>query len=138
MGNYPNVNIAALTEEQACDIFLTDYWKLSHAEELQPELQYMHVDTAYNMGVETAIRMLQILAFAPKSPGGDFEGAIDGKIGPATIEAAKKVTIEQYADARKQHYIEIAANNPFQKIYLRGWNNRVEEIVQMQLNNEIV
>jgi len=124
---YPGIDIENLTEEQAGLIYHTDYWNHCKCLNLPGALQYIVFDTAVNCGQGTAIMLLQKCAGIEQ----------DGIIGQQTFDAAQRVTIEQYADARKARYADIIFKNPQDKKFQTGWFNRVEKIVQMELNGEL-
>lgn len=125
---YPTLDIENLTQDKAESIYGTDYWLKCKISYLPESLQYMVFDTAVNCGQGTAIMILQ-------KAGGV---TADGLIGDHTIAAAEKVTIEMYADARKAHYNDVIIANPTDEKFRTGWFNRVEKIVQMQLNGELI
>ena len=56
--SYPNLNIKEITQNNAIDIYYRDYWLPSAADKLQGALSLIHFDTAVNMGVGTANKML--------------------------------------------------------------------------------
>lgn len=124
---YPDTDIDNLTEEHASAIYATDFFLKCKIQYLPEALQYIVFDTAVNCGQGTAIMLLQKLAGVKQ----------DGLIGQQTIDASNHVTIEQYADARKSHYNDIITKNPQDEKFRTGWFNRVEKIVQMQLNGEL-
>ena len=124
---YPGLDIENITLDQARLIYQADYWNHSKCPDLPEALQYMVFDTAVNCGQRTAIMLLQKCAGIKQ----------DGIIGQQTNDATKRITIEQYADARKLYYDNIVLKNPSQEKFKAGWINRVERIVQMQLNGEL-
>ena len=56
--SYPNVDIKALTQQQAEDIYFRDYWKASGADTLIEGLDLLVLDTAVLCGVGAAKAML--------------------------------------------------------------------------------
>jgi lysozyme family protein len=121
---HPGIDIASLTEEQAMDIYAKEYWVPSHCTDLKPELQYIHFDTAVNCGVGEAIKILQRAAGVKD----------DGIIGPLTIQAARYISLNAYAEQRINYYAGIVIKDPSQARFLKGWLNRVNAIVAMNLN----
>lgn len=83
-GAYPDVDIRALTEEQAANIYRTDYWDKVHADKLPAPLDLYTFDAAVLQGPRTAVRQLQ-RAVGAKA---------DGIMGRATQAAAKKAGAE--------------------------------------------
>src|SRR3990172_4420720 len=56
---YPNENIAELTIDKARAIYLKDYWQRGRCEELPADIRYIYFDTCVNMGIRTAVKLLQ-------------------------------------------------------------------------------
>lgn len=75
--SYPNVDIKALTRDEAIEIYRHDFWLRVHADVLHDVLAYQALDFAINSGIETAVRKIQAAAGV----------ADDGYWGPVT-EAA--------------------------------------------------
>ncbi len=75
---YPNLNIKALTVEDARNIYRKDYWEAVQAEQLPENMAFAVLDCAVNQGVGTACRLLQV----------SLDVNVDGVIGPKTIGAA--------------------------------------------------
>lgn len=57
---FPNVNIAALTQEEAVDIYRKAYWDPVAAEVTDPCLQILVFDTAVHSGVGTALSWVDV------------------------------------------------------------------------------
>ena len=91
----PDLDIAALTEERAKEIYEERYWN-KVALKLDPLLDMASYDTAVNVGVP---RVLRWLTECP-----DY---------PAMLQR------------RRQHYFEIVDKNPKLNKYVKGWENRV-------------
>lgn len=110
---YPNVNIATLTKEQAAEIYAKDYARPFL--DLHPALGYQMFDFAVNVGVDRAVRKLQLVLGV----------TVDGKLGPMTRAAIKDVhtvCVELLAE-RLEYYTDIQG---WQK-YGRGWARRVAD-----------
>jgi lysozyme family protein len=118
--SHPGVDIASLTQEQAIQLYIEEYWVPLHCANLKPGLQYMHFDTAVNCGVVAAVKMLQ--RAAKVTP--------DGIMGPETIVASMKISLPQYAIQRLAYYSEIVKNDNSQSKFYIGWVNRVRTIVE--------
>ncbi len=114
--SHPDVDIRALTETQAKEIYRTEYWGRVRADELPPKVGEVVADIAVNNGVTRAAKWLQEASGA----------APDGVIGPRTITAARRLNPETLALAlvhrREIFYRSIASGR--QAKYLRGWMNR--------------
>jgi hypothetical protein len=96
----PDIDVANLTKEQAAEIYRERYWNAVGANDLPPALAAAAFDTAVNMGVPTAKRLL---AAAGGSP-------------------------ERLLQLRRAEYERIAASNPEQQKFLKGWMNRVDKL----------
>lgn len=110
---YPELDIKNLTEEQAILIYEKDYWQKAGCDKLQPALQYIHFDTAVNMGIATAVKLLQQAAGITE----------DGIIGPATLAKSEAVSPSEYLIYRLAHYVDIVARNPVQLKFMKGWTS---------------
>lgn len=112
---YPNVNIRALTRQNAIDIYYRDFWVASKANQLAPALAFQMLDAAVNHGVGQAERWLQRAVGV----------ADDGVIGPLTLAAVAKKdladTILLFNAQRLDFYAALSKGN----IYWRGWIRRV-------------
>ncbi|MFM9943198.1 MAG: TIGR02594 family protein [Hyphomicrobiaceae bacterium] len=97
-------------------IYLERYWRPAHSPELPPALALFHFDTAVNMGVGTAARLLQDA----------LDVTIDGEIGPETLAAVRAANLPallaRYADLRRRRY---RALSHFWR-FGRGWLARVD------------
>jgi lysozyme family protein len=112
---YPNLNIRSLTREDAMDIYRRDYWLPIKGDQLPPAVAIYLMDTAVNVGVSRAIRMLQKVV-----------GAVDdGSIGPKTIEAVKATpnALQLLDAARLAYYRRL----PTFATFGRGWTRRAAE-----------
>lgn len=101
--SYPNLDIKALTRDQAVAIYRADFWARVHADEMPAELAFQALDFAVNSGPETALRYLQRVIGV----------ADDGHWGPITRAAAQK------ADATHAALL-IAERQDFQR-KLKNW-----------------
>lgn len=125
---YPELNIAALTEDEACAIYQRDYWRAIRGDELPGPLALAVFDGAVNHGVPAAVKTLQR---ALANLGLDDVHA-DGLVGPATLHAAKlcwaehaEATLGELFALRAIYYADIVRTTPTQGKYHRGWMKRV-------------
>lgn len=81
--SYPDLDIKALTRDDAKAIYLRDFWQRASMDQLDPALAFQVFDIAVNSGIETAVRMLQRAAGV----------ADDGHIGPLTVAAVKAKSV---------------------------------------------
>ncbi|MDG4549853.1 MAG: glycosyl hydrolase 108 family protein [Candidatus Contendobacter sp.] len=77
---YPTVDIRSITEDDAKAFYRRDYWNPIHGDELPAGLDLLMLDTAINMGAETAVRLLQEA----------LNVRVDGMIGGMTINGARQ------------------------------------------------
>lgn len=112
-----------ITDDQAGTIYKKNYWDVCKADKIRNScIAYLLVDYAVNSGVRTAIKAVQRLL--------DVE--VDGVVGPVTIGAINaysepKELFDRLMEVRKNHYLKIVENNPSQKVFLKGWMNRLNE-----------
>lgn len=102
-GANPDVEVAALKQDDAKQILYERYWLRSGADQLPQALAMVHGDTAINMGVKAAN---ELLAQAGNDP-------------------------HLYLELRTQRYHSIAAANPGKAEYLPVWLARVESLRAM-------
>lgn len=116
---YPDVDIENLTLAKVAKIYRQDYWIAAKCEVLPPMVACAVFDTAVNMGVAWAIRLLQKAVYA----------ASDGVIGPNTLAAVEKMVANKsesrvlidFLSWRLWRYRSIPAGDK----YMRGWSLRV-------------
>lgn len=75
----PDVDVRALTREQAIEIYWERYWKGRGYEELRERIAIKVFDLAVNLGEKTAVSCLQRALRACGIP-----VKIDGRLGPET------------------------------------------------------
>lgn len=118
---YPTLDIKNLTIGQAIEIYYNDYWLPMNVEGIKEDELILHLfDSSVNMGVRTAIKLLQRLI-----------GVIDdGYIGDITLKAITEFEgdiVTSFIKRRKLFYITLVQNRPEQRIFLKGWINRVSK-----------
>ena len=122
---YPNVDIRALTRDEAIAIYKRDYWERPRIAELPDSVAGKVFDMGVNMGQATAIRLFQqVLNELNVKP----ILVEDGRIGPATIGACGQVVavnvLSRYKAVLVDHYMAIIRRNPAMAKYQRGWLRR--------------
>ena len=128
---YPNVDIRNLTIEGAKDIYLEDYWKASGSHHmLNYDLALELFDTGVNMGQGISRRFLQEALNLMNRNGRDFPNLeVDGKIGPITITAYRKVDdkilLKVLNGLQFMRYVWICRERPDQEKYFNGWMKRI-------------
>ncbi len=113
--SYPNVDIKALTREQAVEIYRRDFWERVQGDDLPSMVAFQAFDAAVNHGIGNAVRWLQRAAGV----------ADDGIIGPQTIAAVKRADPNDLAmkflAERLEFYTKLTTFDAFG----RGWVRRV-------------
>ncbi len=81
--SYPDLDIKALTREDAKAIYLRDFWQRGQMDQYDGAIAFQVFDFAVNSGIETAVRYLQRAVGV----------ADDGHIGPITVAAIKALSV---------------------------------------------
>lgn len=99
--SYPHLDIASLTLGEAAEIYRRDFWSAIRGDELPEAWRLAVFDCAVNMGVGTAVRMMQ-----------DALGVmVDGRIGPRTLaalQAADNRKLARFFARRVKRYSELS------------------------------
>lgn len=110
---YPHLDIKNLTLGEAREIYLNDYWRPIKGDELPRAWRISVFDTAVNVGVPRAVRMMQ-----------DALGVmVDGSIGARTISAAASADnrkLARFYARRAKWYTELDTFDG----YWDGWFTR--------------
>lgn len=112
--SYPNLNIAQITEDQALNIYFTDYWLANQCDAIPAPLCFLYFDTCVNQGASNAVRILQQTVGVTQ----------DGIVGPATLQACAGLPAAQhytYLVNRLMVYKSLAGWVTFGD----GWTNRL-------------
>lgn len=118
---YPDLDIRALTREDAAAIYRRDYWAPIHGDELPLRLAVQTFDHAVNAGVVPAVRLLQTVCRVTP----------DGVMGPRTIAAARSTASQggeagvALADERLAFYAGLILRKPGQSKFGKVWRRRV-------------
>ncbi len=99
----PAKDVRNITDSEVKEIYYKNYYVASGASEYSktnPQLAFAIFDAAVNHGVYKAKDML-------KKSGGD---------------------VDKFMEIRKNYYIAIVANNPSQKRFAKGWQNRWNKV----------
>ena len=112
-----------MTDAQWTQIMKKSYWDVVGGDYIENQsVAEIFCDWAINSGV-SIISKVQSLVGA----------SVDGKVGPKTINAIngyrQKCLHCKIWDARKAFYERIVASNPSQKVFLKGWMNRLANFV---------
>ncbi|MEG1501982.1 MAG: glycosyl hydrolase 108 family protein [Synergistaceae bacterium] len=130
-------DVTKLTREEASNIYQALYWNPSKSNKMPEPLCTLHFDAAVNHGVGGAGKLLQrtINNYAKKA-GIALTLKVDGAVGARTLAGLflcieyknnLKLICEIYVNEREKLFHTIVKNNPTQKVFLRGWLNRVEK-----------
>jgi len=121
---YPEVDIKALSMDDAISIYYNDYWKPSKAEHLPEEIRATYFDMCVNMGQKQAVKTLQETINSIGRP----KIAEDGLIGKITIQHSHKVSKKRLQAFRCLFYGEVVVDKPKQKKFYYGWFKRAMSI----------
>lgn len=103
----PVKDVKFLTKEEAIEVYYNDYWKKSGADKVESQIEALILfDTAVLHGVGRAKQFF-------KESNGNFEKMIQ---------------------LRKEYYLKRVKQNPTQKKYLKGWNNRADNLLKLLKN----
>lgn len=127
---FPNVDIKNLTLEQAKDIYRKHYWDKMLADSFPQAIAEELFDTAVNMGVGAASKMLQRGLNLLNRNGRNFPDlVVDGIIGKKTINAFlavdNDILLKVLNGLQFMRYVEITERDPSQEKFFNGWMRRV-------------
>lgn len=116
-------DLKRLTDAQWDYIFLRGFWKPFGADSINSQpIANICVDWAWASGTVTAIRQVQSILKVP----------VDGKVGPKTIEAINtansKALFERIKAGRLLFVDNIVKRDPSQRVFIKGWKNRINAI----------
>jgi HK97 family phage portal protein len=113
-----------IPDEAVRAIYAARYWMPAGCADFAPPLAFFHFDAAVNHGVVGAIRLLQQAVATD----------VDGEIGPLTLAAVARQSIEEtlhaYADVRRARYRAL----PHFWRFGRGWLKRVDRTLARALD----
>lgn len=123
---YQNLDIKALTPDDAARIYKRDFWVHTCADRLPPVLGIAFFDSAVNQGPSRAGMLLQL----------SLGVHADGVIGASTIAAAVNAErlgllrseLTDYLSRRAVHYAELADQRLQMRKFRRGWFRRLFEL----------
>jgi len=122
----PSADVRDILQAEVEDIYLHDYWLAGRCDRMPWPVSLAHFDACVNTGLAQAAKFLQ-RTVGTRS---------DGLIGPLTLGALKLalerespgVLAGRLARQRIAFYRELAMRDPKQRVFLRGWLNRVEKL----------
>jgi len=124
---YPNLDIANLTLDEACRIYAHDYWNKNQCYRFERPVGMAMFDSGVNCGQMSGAIWLQK---ALNAMGAGL--VVDGLIGQKTVYAS--TGRNSYAIAAKlmahrlKRYYRLTGNHPEQITFIRGWINRVANL----------
>lgn len=127
-----------LTKDEAKSIYKQEFWdKLKLGRLKNKNMREFIFDAAVNHGHSWGIRIAQ-RAYNALNVKTIVE---DGRIGPQTINALNKEEYQQdlcfwYLIVRGKLFYDIAKGNYSQKSFIRGWGNRLEELLLKIIEEE--
>ena len=130
-------DVQRLTQDQALKIFIDHYFRAPRISELPKVLQATVFDMQVNAGTN-AVKLLQRLCTKM-----GFPAKADGRIGPKTLEAARRAAAaapdhirDAYGIERRNYYYALGDRRPKSRKFARrrdggkgGWIRRAEEFI---------
>ncbi len=126
-------SVKDLTAEQALMIYEALYWRPAKCYKLPSPISLAVFDGCVNCGARQGVKFLQEAL--------NLYGcglAVDGIIGPITLEALRSVRNVRALCAvvlwrRVLYYLSLANDKPTMRAFLRGWLNRLAKLWQTLL-----
>lgn len=123
---FPRQPVSGISEDEVRAIYLSRYWLLGKCDQMPAPLDYVHFDGCVNHGQKQAAKFLQRALGV----------ADDGVIGPKTLAAVRQddaagnigTVCSNIIDQREDFYHKLVTNDPTQKVFLKGWLNRIVEV----------
>ena len=115
--SYPEVDIKALTRDEAKAIYRRDFWDHIRADDLHDGVAFQAFDFAVNSGIETAVRKLQAA----------LRVADDGNWGPVTAAAAKAMGESDQIMRLNAQRLRFMAHLAVWPTFSRGWARRIAD-----------
>jgi len=113
--------LRVIPDEEVYNLYKELYWD-KHGDDLPAGIDYAVFDSAVNMGVGRASKLIQEAVGV----------TADGVLGPASLSAIQKADpkelIEKFSALKESFYHGIVERKPDQVKYLKGWLNRVAEV----------
>jgi lysozyme family protein len=118
---FPNEDIANLTQDRAAELYKEGYWKDLYSQINDQLLANKLFDMGVLFGVKTAVRMLQI------SMANEIGLVSDGIFGPNTLAAVNQSDnlLPGYKTTMIQHVINVVNNNPTEGAFVNDWVRRI-------------
>ena len=126
----PWQSVEFITMQQVDNIYYNMYWSPIHGDDLPFPIDWITFDAGVNMGIQTAINMLEQAINFPE----------DSSITPALLNAIKSdcstlvgthALKEKELSERLNRYNDIVAQHANDQEFLQGWINRVNILNQV-------
>lgn len=116
-------DLKAMTDDQWSEIIKSEYWNMCKGDDIASQsVAEIICDWCVNSG-PSQIRKIQFL-LGVKS---------DGVVGPKTLSAINSQDPETFFNrikaARERFYHDIIAKSPSQRVFLKGWINRLDSLI---------
>ena len=115
----PGVDIENLTPDQAVEYYMEHYWKSLYSQINSQAVANKLFDLGVLFGIGTAVGILQLTVGV----------TVDHNFGPLTLRAVNESDetslLTNYKANMVTHAFNVAAANPNERGYLRGWGNRI-------------
>jgi lysozyme family protein len=110
--------LRVIPDEDVYNLYKQNYWNKVHGDDLPAGVDYAVFDSAVNMGVGRAAKLIQEAVGV----------TADGVLGPASLSAIQKADtkelIEKFSHLKEDFYRSLKTFDTFGK----GWLNRVAEV----------
>src|SRR6185503_20893104 len=115
--SYPDLDIKALTREDARHVYQRDFWLRIHADALHDGVAFQVFDFAVHSGIETAVRYLQRAVGV----------ADDGYWGPVSTAAAAAMSESDTIMRLNAERLEFMTRLRNWLVASRGWARRIAQ-----------
>lgn len=118
--SYPTLDIAALTRDQAIDIYRRDFWEPIDGDALPNGIGFQLLDFAVNSSIQTAVRALQ------RSIG----VADDGHFGPVSLAALQATAPHDFIMMFVAERLFFMSGLSGWPTFGRGWARRIAQLLR--------
>lgn len=122
--DYPSINIRDLTVAQAEAFYQEKFWNALYSQIENQSVANKLFDLGVLFGIGTAVKILQEV-LAPHFP----DVKPDGGFGPVTLAAVNQSDaaslLVAYKTGMVARVIQVASNNPAERIFVSGWIRRI-------------
>lgn len=129
--------IRGLTPEQAAAMFRREFWDALKLDELPFRHAALLYDAAVNHGPAQAVRLSQRGYNRCVTHGVKLDE--DGILGPLTRKALQNTdtdaVVRAIIEARRDFYRAIVERTPAQRVFLKGWLNRADDLEKLLLGS---